>query len=79
MKYLRNRAFLGEGIAISKPPPPTNLKGLYFMSFYVKLQGKKVLEKLSESLKSPGFFPKKFCMNHESVIIITIARFCLKG
>ena len=30
--YPRNRAFLGEDIAISKPTPPTNLKGLYFVS-----------------------------------------------
>ena len=59
MKYPRNRAFLGEGIAISKPLLRTNLKDLYFVSFYVKVQEKEVLEK---SL----FFPKKFCINHVS-------------
>ena len=50
---------MGEGIAISKPLPRTNLKDLYFVSFYVKVQGKEVLEK---SL----FFPPKFCINHVS-------------
>ena len=47
LKYARNPAFLGEGTAV------TNLKGLYFMSFYVKLQGKEVLEKLFLVLDFP--------------------------
>ena len=53
LRYPRNPASLREGIAMSKPYPTLNLKGLFVMSFYVKLQGKEVLEKLFWSLKSP--------------------------
>ena len=46
------------------PPPLTNLKDLYFMSFNVKLQGKEVLGRIILVLEKSLIFPQKFHMNH---------------
>ena len=61
----------GDGIAISSPPPPlpTDLKCLYFISFYVKLQEKQVLEKLILVLEKSLIFPHKFCMKSFAVSV----------
>ena len=48
----------------ANPPPPMNLKDLYFMSFHVKLQGKELLGRTILVLEKSLIFPKKFCMNH---------------
>ena len=71
LKFSRNRAFMGEWYCNKQPPPPlpTDLKCLYFISFYVKLQEKQVLEKLILVLENSLIFPHKFCMKSFAVFV----------
>ena len=64
LKCPRNPASRGKVLRLANPPPSTNLKGLYFMSFYVKLQGKEVCWKLIFVLEKSLTFLPKFCLNH---------------
>lgn len=71
LKFSRNRAFMGGWYCNKQPPPPlpTDLKCLYFISFYVKLQEKQVLEKLILVLEKSLIFPHKFCMKSFAVSV----------
>jgi len=53
----------------ANPPPPTNLKDLYFISFHVKLQGKEVLGRIILVLEKLLVFSPQFCIQPCSVII----------
>ena len=49
---------LGKVLQYANSPPPTNLKGLYSSCHAMSIFREKM------SLKSPWWFPQKFCMNH---------------